>query len=352
MNTENIQKPKTDTIGYLNVIRVVAILAVVIGHVIMPINVNYRFALTDHEFHFGVFFKSIFEWCVPLFVMISGVIFLDTKKEITIEKLLKKYFLRIILALFVFGIPYAFIEILYDAHYQFKISQIGTAILNVVQGKLWSHMWYMYMIAGLYLILPLLKLFVSFCEKKMLEYLLIVLFIFVSIIPFTEILFSVKINFYLPLNSIYVFYFLLGYYIHNYNVSINFKILFLILILFLITVSLLPLNKNLIDMTDGGGITLINYNSPIVVICTYAIFCIFHQTNASGRIFDVLSPMCFGIYLIHPLFTNFLYKVIKITPEKYPLAVVIVVVLIITLILSVCFTYIARKITILRKYIL
>jgi surface polysaccharide O-acyltransferase-like enzyme len=97
--------------------------------------------------------------------MITGVLFLNPEKDITLEKMLKKYVFRIVLAIILFGIPYCFMEIIFDANMVFNIGQIGVAILNAVQGKSWDHIWYLYMIAGLYLCIPLIKIFINFLYK-------------------------------------------------------------------------------------------------------------------------------------------------------------------------------------------
>jgi surface polysaccharide O-acyltransferase-like enzyme len=321
-------------------------------HVFSPLNGYFSSALTKQESFFCIVLRNFWQWCVPIFVMISGVIFLNSQKEIPVEKMLRKYFLRIILALLIFGIPYAFLEIFFDANYHFNFSQIGLAIWNVIQGKLWDHMWYLYMIAGLYLFIPFIKIFVNNCSKQLLEYILVVLFLFTSVIPFFQLMFSFKFGFYIPVTSVYVFYLLLGYYVHNYKISLNNTFLAFLMAIYYICAILMPLNENLINMNEGGGIIYFDYSSPIVIIGTFSLFCFMHQKNKSNKVFDVLSPMCFGIYLIHTLFLNFFYKFIKFTPENYPLLIVIIGSTMITIILSIIFTYIARKIKMIKKYVL
>ena len=211
-----LKREKTET-GYLDVLRVYAVTAVVVFHVFAFILKSFGEIISRKEYFISVMLVNIWLWHVPSFVMISGVIFLNTVKEITVKQLLKKYIFRIVLALFIFGVPFAFMEILFDAGFQFKTGQIGMAILNVFQGKLWDHMWYLYMIMGLYLMLPLLKTFVSNTNRRTMEYVILVLFIFTSIIPTVQNIFQIKIGFYLPVNSVFVLYLLMGHYIHHYN---------------------------------------------------------------------------------------------------------------------------------------
>jgi surface polysaccharide O-acyltransferase-like enzyme len=114
--------------------------------------------------------------------MITGVLFLNPEKNITPVKMFKKYFLRIVLAIIIFGIPYCFMEIFFDANMSFKMDQIGIAALNALQGKSWDHMWYLYMIAGLYLCIPFIKIFVVNASINILKYTLLILFVFTSVL--------------------------------------------------------------------------------------------------------------------------------------------------------------------------
>jgi surface polysaccharide O-acyltransferase-like enzyme len=276
--------------------------------------------------------------------MISGVLFLNPQKELTLEKLFKKYLLRIILATFIFGTFYAFLEIFFDANYQFTLKQIGIAVFNAFQGKSWDHMWYLYMIAGLYLIIPIIKIFTAYADKRTVEYILVILFIFTSLIPFSETLFSIKIGIYLPINSVYLLYLVLGYYIQYYKINVNTKLLLTIIIVYIVYMGIRPM---------GNGLDIpLGYNSPVIVIITFTFFCFIRQLQKHSKIFYILSPLTFGIYLLHPLFINFLYKFIKLIPENYPSILVIVLTTIITIVLSIGFTYLGRSIKIIKKYVL
>jgi surface polysaccharide O-acyltransferase-like enzyme len=284
--------------------------------------------------------------------MVTGVLLLNQQKEISIEKLLKKYIFRFLTALFIFGIPYAFLELFFNANYQFNIKQIGIAILNVFQGCSWDHIWYLYMIIGLYLIIPLFKIFIAHAEKKTIEYILIILFIFTSVVPTVENILSFKLGFYTSINSVYVFYLILGSYIHQYRISINNILLKLIMIFCFLLLILLSFNKNIIDTTIVNGFIFLNESSPVIVMITVSLFCFMRQNGKANKISDILSPLCFGIYLIHVLFINILFKFLNFTPMKYPFLIIIIGTFVITMGLSVLFTYSARKIAVIRQYIL
>jgi surface polysaccharide O-acyltransferase-like enzyme len=345
------QQSAIDT-RYLNTLRVFATFAVIMIHVFSPINTYFSNYLAKSESYICIVLNNLWQWCVPIFVMITGVLHLNPEKTITIEKTLKRYVLRILLAIIIFGIPYCFMEIFFDQSLSFNIKQIGVAALNTTQGKSWDHMWYLYMIAGLYLCIPLIKVFVINAQKNIIKYTLVVLFIFTSIIPTLESVIPYKFGIYIPINSVYVFYLLLGYYLHYNKISIKNNVLFALLVFYVLYAIIMPVNRNFVLLSNGGHLKLTDYNSPLVVMVTFAIFCIYHQHNKPLRFIDIIAPMCFGIYLIHPLFINFLYKFIKLSPEKYPLIIVVIITVLVTIILSIIFSYLAQRIRIFKKYVL
>jgi hypothetical protein len=60
------------------------------------------------------------------------------------------------------------------------------------------------------------------------------------------------------------------------------------------------------------------------------------------------------VYLSCPVLIKpqFLYKFLKFSPEKYPFIIVSIVTLPMTIILSLSFVYLARKVKVLEKYLL
>lgn len=133
---------------YINILRPAACFAVIAFHVFHFIRAFSGQFLTETEANFCAVLRSVWTWHVPTFFMISGVIFLSPQKQCSIRKLFTRYISRLFLALFVFGVPYAFMEIFFEANYKFSFEQIGLSILNTIQGKTWAHMWFLYSMVG------------------------------------------------------------------------------------------------------------------------------------------------------------------------------------------------------------
>jgi surface polysaccharide O-acyltransferase-like enzyme len=55
---------------------------------------------------------------------------------------------------------------------------IGKALLSVFEGKSFAHLWYLYVLIGIYLTLPVFKAFINSASRETIEVLLLVLFVF------------------------------------------------------------------------------------------------------------------------------------------------------------------------------
>lgn len=136
------------------------------------------------------------------------------------------------------------------------------------------------------------KTFASNAKKETIVYILLILLIFTGIIPAAESIFSFTLGFSLPMNSIFVFYFLLGSYIHEYNVVIHNKILALSLLFAVVCAVVLPLIPSMAEIYNRGGAGIMTL--PL----TIPIFCLVRQNcRKPSALFNFISPLCFGIYL-------------------------------------------------------
>lgn len=96
-------------INYINGLRLIATLGVVFLHASAGIlDLREIPSPTDKFMH--TCFKYSMQFAVPIFVMISGALFLNPAKEIGYPLMLRKYVKRIALALLIFGLPMCLIE--------------------------------------------------------------------------------------------------------------------------------------------------------------------------------------------------------------------------------------------------
>ncbi len=330
---------KTVQIPYLNVLRLLATFAVVILHSSATYLNNGL--VSESDYNAFSFYNVINVYAVPIFVMISGTLFLNPMKETGFKILLTKYVKRIALALFVFGLPMCFVECVLSG------DSLGQAFINFITGNSWSHMWYLYMLIGLYLLTPILKPFVTNSDNSSLLIAFGVLFIMCSIMPYFEkygVGFNSSGNGWMIIkNNPYILLYMLGFYISSKEIKISKKTSWIvfwgILCIFLIRFFF--------------GINDFMYYDPVAILLSASLFLLFKQLNLSWNIADKLAPYCFGIYLTHPFFYNILSKVLHISPADYMEAWVSIPLLgCLTFLASLLLCYIMRKIPFLTKYVL
>ena len=196
---------------YLDYLRVFSMLIVIASH----ITGGYNFYNTDIRSAawqtFNIY-ESLTRWGVPVFVMISGALFIG--RGIPVRRLYGKYILRLAAAYFFWNIIYSVIA----------GGGITDHITGIISGH--YHMWFIPMIAGLYICVPLLDKIAE--SEKLTKYFLLISFIFAFAVPqvismisdfagsraallassVNSVLQNMHINFVLG----YAFYFMLGYY--------------------------------------------------------------------------------------------------------------------------------------------
>lgn len=266
-------------------------------------------------------------WAVPVFLMITGCLLLS--KDISYGMLLKKYVKRIVLALFIFGVPFSMMEIFIETKH-ISAGMLGKAIINVFNGDSWGHLWYLYTLIGIYLVLPLLKPATDNINHSIMRYLLTMMFVLNFCTEIINQINSVHIAFQLPVTYT-IFYVLLGKYLSDLyeeddlpQWAKNKKLC----ILGVVVTAVLVVIGCIVLYTDAD--CYFGYASPLIALMAVLIFCLFRgaevQENWKGGLWE-LDRMCFGIYLIHPVFINFFYKYLKLSPSSfgglYPVGVIV-----------------------------
>ncbi len=147
---------------------------------------------------------------VPLFVMLSGVLLLQpSKTNEPIRVFLKKRLSRIGLA-FLFWSAIYFAWSYYVNHQTLTVNSVFQSLLN---GGAYFQFWFIYLIMGIYLITPILRIFVAHANRSLLRYLLILWFIAASLLPLFQLITSFEVDKNLFLFSGWIGYFILGLYL-------------------------------------------------------------------------------------------------------------------------------------------
>lgn len=347
--------------AFLDKLRVLATCAVILLHTVTGVMDATDMNLYPGEKRVFLAVMDLVCWSVPVFLVISGYLFLNPKRQIGMGKMLTKYCRRIALALFLFGVPYGCLEMI-AAERTFRPGMLWDAFLGVLRGKSWSHMWYLYLILLLYLLTPLIKRMLRVIPRWAVYGAEFVLFFGCSVLPYLYELFGWVDGPALPGDGIYFFYYICGYLFavesRNWREkAVGKKILPVLTLLLAIGMAASRL--------WGEYILQMAYNYPFTVLLALMLFAWSSggekrpdkKEERTGRLFwKETAALSFTVYLIHPVFLNLAYKFLHVTPLSHldvlSLGVSLPLFFAGTALLSTAAAWILYRIPPLRKYIL
>ena len=100
---------------------------------------------------------------------------------------------RIFIPLIVFGWIFALMEIYFETHTVY-FRMVWEALLRVINRNSWGHLWYMYMLIGIYIFLPVLKCLVEKIPDELFNYLMGSLIVIGYIFPTINAVFKSNIS--------------------------------------------------------------------------------------------------------------------------------------------------------------
>lgn len=164
-------------------------------------------------------YDACFRFGVPVFVMLSGAIFLDPSRELDVKRLYRHNILRLIILYLLWGAVYGLLDC---CGYGFSNLTWKEILKEMASGR--YHLWYLPMLAGIYALLPILRSWVLHAQKRNLQYFLS-LFAVLQVFRTTAMTFvkNGELLHFLSLGEIpmvcgYLGYFVLGYYIAHIGI--------------------------------------------------------------------------------------------------------------------------------------
>lgn len=159
-------------------------------------------------------YDSISRTCIPLFVMLAGALLLQPSKvDESIGGFFKKRWVRL-------GVPFIFWVVVYfvwDIYVNGKILTAPFVVQGVLTGPYYQF-WFLYLLFGLYLITPALRIFIKHANRQRLKYILAVWFIGTTAIPLLGLTgFYLNGNFFIFTG--WIGYFVLGIYLSKTNIK-------------------------------------------------------------------------------------------------------------------------------------
>lgn len=338
-----------------DLLRILATVAVITIHV----SANYIIAITDSGW-FGTLYSENFfatslfnlwsRFAVPAFIMLSGALALDNPQNKDYKNYYKKTFINIGVGTlifsalyFLYGLMMGFASNVRQGSFSYEFV-LGGGTSNLLIGKPFAHMWYLYMMAGVFFLVPWIIRIREEVGNKIFDKFAIVFFITSTIGLYTS---THELMWDPGLSYGYLGYFMMGFVIKkNFKEEKGWKPLALILVGFLILtiVAYFRFLQGTKGIADSDiKYTLVEPSSPIIAVASILIFIGFTKLHFNVDLTRI-SKLCFEIYLVHAGIWNILLRFVTLEMDnRVVIPVMVVVVFILSLLFAVMWKKIMKK---------
>lgn len=345
----------------LDILRIVAMFFVMLTHVCS--SEIHDLPVTSSDFVILNTWGAAVTWDVPVFVMISGRFFLDSDREISIPKIFGKYIRRLLVAFAFWSAAMTCIYIYRDFLSTGKIfSNWRWYLVSLVTGP--YHLWFVFMIVGLYMATPLLRKIVE--DKGLTRYFIILAILFETLIkygvllPFvgsaiSDILYDLHFDIVLG----YTGYFMLGYYLYRYQDEISIKLEKIIYVLGAICVVFACIATAVHSVLDGEPNEFFStYQTPNVTMTAAAVYLFtikrvgkYPFSTKGKRIIEKLAANSMGMYFCHAVVIEFICGKGRMLPTMGTALVMPFIITVIVFAVSFAVVEVFAKIPLLRKVV-
>lgn len=332
MNTLSLQTSSPSRLFPLDLLRVIACFLVIWQHVIEP---YYAYpdqtVIRNQDTSIIGWINSLTPIEVPLFVMISGYFLLPLKTDVS--TFFKRRFSRILFPFISWCIIYAVYFMFYRGD-SLKECLINISHIPVNFGTEIGHMWFIYMLLGLYLLVPILSPWLMQCSKKQLQAYLWI-WLFTTCLPYIHLIYPQILGecFWNPTPLLHYFtgfagYFVLGYYIRRYGALSIRTASFLLIGGYLLTVLIyqyrLPHVTSMSELEVCWRFCGIN-----IAIMAYSVFSLithikWEGNNRIGHFISRFAALSYAIYFIHMIFIHLYQQMLSETLGRVYLQVPVI----------------------------
>ena len=326
-------------IVWLDVIRCVAMIMVIGVHCIDPFYISPTMRAIPEYTHWAAIYGSLLRPSVPLFVMMTGLLLLPVKKQ-PLGKFYKKRIYRVLFPFLIWSVLYSMFpwvtgvlglpkEIIGD-FFCYTQGQESQSLIDSLKDVAMipfnfshkeNHMWYIYLLIGLYLYMPFFSAWIENADRKTKRAFLLIWIISLFIPYLKEYVANCLFE-----RSGYVFgtdtwnefglfyyfagfngYLLLGHYVKKGNDLSLIKTFILFILMFAvgyyITYTGFSTTASNPNATETEMELFFTFCSPNVLLMTLATFLLLQKVViTNSTVIKVLANMTqcgFGIYMVH-----------------------------------------------------
>ena len=347
-----------NNVGWIDALRVIACLMVVFSHCCDPFVAH--FDANREMFLTGVFSGSLVRPCVPLFAMMTAVLLLPIKSGTTINQFYRKRIGRIVPPLVFWSIALPLMAFFYFTVVSPNTPNPQLSVSDYTTGTLLQRLytfvfnfnfdttplWYLYMLIGLYIIMPILSSWLVQATQKEIKTLLYIWGI-TLVLPYVKMVapllgyignyghmglfgecdWNVYGTFYYI--SGFIGYLILAYYLKNYPLNCSWKkMAFICIPMFAVGYAITSIGYVITNSHFPGNyayLEILWYFAGInVFMMTFPVFIAIQKLNTRSRKWlSYAAKLTFGIYLCHFTFTFLSYDLYNIPTLPYMLRIIL-----------------------------
>lgn len=383
MNTNLLPPDGRNHIAWVDLLRIVACFLVVLAHCCDPFVGNFS---DKTDFMSGALWGSFVRPCVPLFAMISGVLLFPVKMDM--RTFYARRLKRVVIPLVVWSLA---LPLMYYAYFA---TGVQTSSPNIVMDSYtWSAtaeklylflfnfnydttpLWYLYMLVGLYLFMPIMGAWLNQAPRKDVK-----LFLWIwgvsMVLPVMQVaapflgyegnygsMGLLGVCLWNPYGMLYNFagfmgYMVLGHYLVKYPLDWSWAKTWAISLL-LLGVGYAVSSIGFFEMQkyfpgDYANLEIPWYFSGInVFMMTFAMFSLLSKVRVKGsRMMSRVAELTFGIYLCHFVLVQCSYDFVKYLDLPVPGYVQIPVIAVIAFLISLALVWVLSLTRLTRRSIM
>ncbi|OGW79254.1 MAG: hypothetical protein A3G33_00190 [Omnitrophica bacterium RIFCSPLOWO2_12_FULL_44_17] len=296
-----------ETLFWADLIRAIVVFGVVLVHVSADVITEWSKFPRSWWWAANIY-DSLARGCVPAFVMLSGALLLP--KIESYRDFFGKRFQRVMIPFVAWTVFY----LLWKKHFYEPDLGFFEALIRAANNKVHFHLWFLYVIVGLYMITPVFRVLMAHMSRRHIFYFLILCFFVASFFPFSEKLIQVfantKIRFSFPIEPVqgFIGYFVLGHFIRQSDTK---KFVPAVIVMWVTSLLICAMGSYFLSSHFHSFQSLLYDNmAPNVVFYTATFFIIVkhagpvierHLNSGLRNLITNFSKASFGIYLIHPI---------------------------------------------------
>jgi surface polysaccharide O-acyltransferase-like enzyme len=322
----SVAAERSREIQYINRLRIIAIYAVVTAHVAMGLMMPAGGGSTSGastavatrvtmqpftaDWWLGCWLFYLGHAAIPIFVMISGALLLGNERQESAGQFYKRRFYRVGIPMVVWTAFYLVVRRFVDH----EVLTVGSTVRLILQGDAYYHLWFLYMIVGLYLVTPVLRTFVRYASPGERCFVIVAILLLANAYFQTDVLLWNNRRSIFTMFIPFIAYYLCGYEIRRVDPK---KVPAALLYLCVVTSAIYLAAFSEVFFRRQGGIGtryLFDFFSLPMVFLSIGVFWAAYLHDATARpptglrktALEWVASTTLGVYVLHPLVLTYI----------------------------------------------